>query len=38
MKIMNDYTEVSELLTPNGALKGVNAIQPFFEEIFKSPA
>jgi hypothetical protein len=27
--------EESELLTPDGALKGLNAIRSFFEEIFK---
>ena len=35
-EIMKDYTETSELLTPNGAVKGINAIQSFFEEIFKA--
>ena len=32
---MKDFTEASELLTPDGALKGLNAIRSFFEEIFK---
>ena len=34
-EIMKDFTEASELLTPDGALKGLNAIRSFFEEIFK---
>ncbi len=34
-EIMKDFTEASELLTPEGALKGLNAIRSFFEEIFK---
>jgi hypothetical protein len=34
-EIMKDFTEASELLTPQGALKGLNAIRSFFEEIFK---
>ena len=34
-EIMRDYTESSELLTPDGALKGLDSIRFFFEEIFK---
>ena len=34
-EIMKDFAEASELLTPDGALKGLNAIRSFFEEIFK---
>jgi hypothetical protein len=34
-EILKDYTDESELLTPDGALKGVAAIQSFFEEVFK---
>lgn len=34
-EIMKDFTEASELLTPQGALKGLDAIRSFFEEIFK---
>ena len=34
-EIMKDFSERSELLTPDGALKGMNAIRSFFEEIFK---
>jgi hypothetical protein len=34
-EIMKDYIESSELLTPQGALKGSDAIRSFFEEIFK---
>jgi hypothetical protein len=34
-EIMKDFMEESELLTPDGALKGLNAIRSFFEEIFK---
>jgi hypothetical protein len=33
-EIMKDFTETSELLTPDGALTGLNAIRSFFEEIF----
>ena len=29
-EIMKDYMETSELLTPQGALKGLNAIRSFF--------
>ena len=32
-EIMKDFTEESELLTPDGAVKGMNAIRSFFEEI-----
>jgi hypothetical protein len=32
---MKDFMEASELLTPEGPLKGLNAIRSFFEEIFK---
>ena len=34
-ELMKDYTEESELLTPQGAMKGVNAIRSFFQEVFK---
>jgi len=34
-EIMKDFSEQSELLTPQGALKGTSAIRVFFEEIFK---
>jgi ketosteroid isomerase-like protein len=34
-ELLRDYTEESELLTPDGAMKGLNAIQSFFEEVFK---
>jgi hypothetical protein len=34
-EVMKDFTEASELLTPGGPLKGLNAIRSFFEEIFK---
>ncbi len=34
-ELMKDYTEASELLTPQGAMKGLNAIHSFFEEVFK---
>jgi hypothetical protein len=34
-EIMNDYTERSELLTPQGPVSGINAIRSWFEEIFK---
>jgi len=34
-EIMKDFTEVSELLTAEGALKGLSAIRSFFEEAFK---
>jgi hypothetical protein len=34
-EILKDFTEESEVFTPNGALKGLNAIASFFEEIFK---
>jgi hypothetical protein len=34
-EIMKDYTENSELLTPQGPVKGLTGIRSFFEEIFK---
>jgi ketosteroid isomerase-like protein len=34
-ELIKDYTEDSELFTPDGALKGVNAIRSFFSEVFK---
>ncbi len=34
-EILKDFTDESELLTPEGALKGLPAIQSFFEEAFK---
>jgi len=33
-EIVKDYTAESELLTPNGPLKGLDAIKVFFEEYF----
>jgi ketosteroid isomerase-like protein len=33
-EIMKDFTGDSELLTPQGPLKGLDAIRSFFEEIF----
>ncbi len=35
-EIMKDYTEISELLTPQGPVSGFVAIRSFFEEIFKA--
>jgi len=35
-EIIKDFTEQSELLTPQGSLKGLSAIRSFFEEIFKA--
>ena len=35
-EIMKDYTEKSELLTPQGPVTGLNAIRSWFEEIFKA--
>lgn len=35
-EIMKDYTEDSELLTPEGALNGLAAIRTFFEDFFKA--
>jgi len=32
--IMKDYTEESEVLTPNGPLKGLAAIRQFFADYF----
>jgi ketosteroid isomerase-like protein len=34
-EVLKDFTEESELLTPDGALKGLNAIRSFFEEAFR---
>jgi ketosteroid isomerase-like protein len=34
-ELLKDYTEESELLTHDGAIKGLTAIQSFFEEVFK---
>jgi hypothetical protein len=34
-EIMKDYSEQSELLTPQGPVRGLTAIHSFFEEIFK---
>lgn len=34
-ELMKDYKESSELLTPQGAMKGLHAIRLFFEEVFK---
>ena len=34
-EILKDYDEDSELLTPDGAFKGLNAIRSFFDESFK---
>ena len=34
-EILKDFTEDSELLTPEGALKGLNVIRSFYEEVFK---
>jgi ketosteroid isomerase-like protein len=33
-EIMKDYTDQSEVLTPNGPLKGLNEIRQFFSEYF----
>ena len=33
-EIVKDYSDSSELLTPNGAMKGKSAIQAFFAEVF----
>ena len=32
--ILSDYTPDSVLFTPNGPLKGVDAIRPLFEQLF----
>jgi ketosteroid isomerase-like protein len=32
--ILADYTEESQVLTPDGALKGLAAIRTFFEDFF----
>ena len=34
-EILKDFTEDAELLTPDGAVKGLNAIRSFYEEVFK---
>ena len=34
-EVLKDFSEESELLTPQGPVKGLNAIRSFFEEIFK---
>ena len=34
-EIMKDYIANSELLTPQGPVKGLDGIRSFFEEIFK---
>jgi SnoaL-like protein len=34
--IMDDYTDKSELLTPQGPVSGLSAIRSWFEEIFKA--
>ena len=34
-EIMKDYTERSELLTPQGSVSGLDAIRSWFGEIFK---
>ena len=34
-EIMKDFTEDSEMLTPEGVLKGLNVIRSFYEEVFK---
>ena len=34
-EIMKDFTEASEVLTPDGALKGLAAIRSCFVEVFK---
>jgi ketosteroid isomerase-like protein len=33
-EIMKDYTEASELLTPDGSMKGLVAIRKFFVDYF----
>jgi hypothetical protein len=35
-EIIKDFSEQSELLTPQGPLTGLNAIRSFFEDIFKA--
>jgi len=35
-EIMKDYTDRSELLTPQGPVTGLNAIRSWLEEIFKA--
>lgn len=35
-EIMKDYTEASEVLTPEGSLKGLILIREFFEAFFKA--
>lgn len=34
--IMEDYTDESEVLTPDGPLKGLHAIRKFFDDFFKA--
>jgi hypothetical protein len=34
-EILKDFTEDSEIFTPEGVLKGLNVIRSFYEEIFK---
>lgn len=34
-EILKDFSNDSELLTPDGPLKGLSAIRSFFEQIFK---
>ena len=34
-EIMKDYTEDSEVITPDGPLKGLSSISSFFGEVFK---
>jgi ketosteroid isomerase-like protein len=33
-EILKDYTEESQVLTPNGPLRGLAAIRTFFEDFF----
>lgn len=35
-EIMKDYSEQSELLTPQGPVKGLSSIRSFLEETFKA--
>lgn len=35
-EIMKDYTEGSQVLTPDGPLKGIAAIRNFFVDFFKA--
>lgn len=34
-EILKDFTEESEVLTPDGVFKGLNAIHSFFEEVIR---